>query len=116
MIEELKNQLDQIQLPFEKYLEQIQKKEEDLKNDFKQVAEKKVTASLVLREIASLEKITVSDKEIQEKANELIKQIPESDIKEKINQENLKEFALGIIRNEKVFQILEGEQGKKEQN
>lgn len=114
MIEELKNQLNQIQLPFEKYLEQIQKKEEELKNDFKKVAEKKVMASLVLREIASLEKITVSEQEIQDKINELIKQIPEPNLKEKINQENLKEFALGIIRNEKVFQILESQQRKEE--
>ena len=114
MIEELKHQLDEIQLPFEKYLEQIKKSEEDLKKELKKLAEKRVASSLILREIASLEKIIVSEQETQNKINEILKQIPESEIKEKINQENLKEFTLGIIRNEKVFKILERQQSKGE--
>ncbi|MDD3487812.1 MAG: trigger factor [Candidatus Pacebacteria bacterium] len=112
MIGELRNQLNQIQLPFEKYLEQIKKNEEDLKKDLKELAKKRVVSSLVLREIASLEKIEVTEKEIQDKINEILKQIPTPEIKEKINQEDLKEFALSIIRNEKVFNFLEGQQSQ----
>jgi len=112
MIGELRNQLNQIQLPFEKYLEQIKKNEEELKKDLKKLAKKRVISSLVLREIASLEKIEVTEKEIQGKINDILKQIPTPEIKEKINQEDLKEFALSIMRNEKVFNFLEGQQGK----
>jgi len=107
MMEELKSQLEKIQLTFEKYLEQIKKTEEELKKDFQKLAEKRVFSSLVLREIGLLEKIEVSESEIKEKANEILQQIPDPKVKEKINPEDLKEFALGIIRNEKVFQILE---------
>ncbi len=107
MMEELKSQLEKIQLTFEKYLEQIKKTEEELRKDFQELAKKRVFSSLVLREIGLLEKIEVSEDEIKEKVNEILQQIPDPKVKEKINPEDLKEFALGIVRNEKVFQILE---------
>ena len=116
MIEELRAQLDKMQLPFEKYLEQIKKDEKELRKELQELAEKRVISALVLREIASIEKIEVSEKEIEEKVNEILKQIPETEKKENIDKNNLKEFALGIIRNEKVFQILEGEQRENNQD
>jgi trigger factor len=116
MIEELKIQLDRMQLPFEKYLEQIKKDEKELRKELQELAEKRVISALVLREIASVEKIEVSEKEIKEKVNEILKQIPETEKKENIDKNNLREFALGIIRNEKVFQILEGEQRENNQD
>ena len=109
MLEELKVQLEKIQLTFEKYLEQIKKTEEQLRKDLQELAKKRVFSALVLREIGLLEKIEVSEDEIKEKVNNILQQIPDPEVKEKINPEDLKEFALGIIRNEKVFQILEGQ-------
>jgi trigger factor len=116
MIEELKTQLDKMQLPFEKYLEQIKKNEKELREELQELAKKRVISALVLREIASIEKVEVSEKEIEEKVNEILKQIPETEKKETINKNSLREFALGIIRNEKVFQILEGKQRKDSQD
>lgn len=107
MMEELKSQLEKIQLTFEKYLEQIKKTEEGLKKDLRELAEKRVLSALTLREIGLLEKIEVSENEIKEKTSEILQQIPDPKVKEKVNPEDLKEFALGIIRNEKVFQVLE---------
>ena len=107
MMEELKTQLEKIQLTFEKYLEQIKKTEEDLRKDLHELAKKRVYSALVLREIGLLEKIEVFENEIKEKANEILQQIPDPKVKGRVNPEDLKEFALGIIRNEKVFQILE---------
>ncbi|MDD5760634.1 MAG: trigger factor [Candidatus Pacebacteria bacterium] len=107
MIEELKDQLERIQMPYEKYLEQIKKDEEDLKRGFGELARKRVVSSLILREIALLENIEIPEEEIQNKINEILKQIPEDEVKQKINPDDLKVFASGIIRNEKVFQILE---------
>lgn len=110
MLEELKIHLEKIQLTFEKYLEQIKKTEEELRKDFQELAKKRVLSGLILREIGILEKIEVSENEIKDKINDIVRQIPEQEIKEKINPEDLKEFALGIVRNEKVFQILEGQE------
>ena len=109
MLEELKTQLEKIQLTFEKYLEQIKKTEEQLRKDLQELAKKRVFSALVLREIGLLEKIEVPEDEIKEKVNNILQQIPDPETKKKINPEDLKEFALGIIRNEKVFQILEGQ-------
>lgn len=107
MVEELKAQLEKMQLDFPQYLQQIKKSEEELRNDLRETARQRVYSSLILREIGILEKIQVSEEEIKEKISEILKQIPDAKMKEKINPENLKEFASGIIRNEKVFQILE---------
>jgi len=109
MLEELKVQLEKIQLTFEKYLEQIKKTEEQLRKDLQGLAKKRVFSALVLREIGLLEKIEVPEDEMKEKVNNILQQIPDPEAKEKINPEDLKEFALGIIRNEKVFKILEGQ-------
>jgi len=109
MLEELKVQLEKIQLTFEKYLEQIKKTEEQLRKDLQELAKKRVFSALVLREIGLLEKIEVPEDEIKEKVNNILQQIPDPEAKKKINPEDLKEFALGIIRNEKVFRILEGQ-------
>ena len=109
MLKELKVQLEKIQLTFEKYLEQIKKTEEQLRKDLQELAKKRVFSALVLREIGLSEKIEVSEDEIKEKVNNILQQIPDPEAKEKIDPEDLKEFALGIIRNEKVFKILEGQ-------
>lgn len=109
MMEELKMQLEKIQLSFEKYLEQIKKTEEELKSDFNELAEKRILFSLILREIGILENIEISEEQIEKKIEEILRQIPEEEMKENINKENLREFASGILRNEKVFQILENQ-------
>ncbi|MGB9763303.1 MAG: trigger factor [Minisyncoccia bacterium] len=107
MLEELKIRLDEIQLPYEEYLKQINHTEEDLLKDFEPLAERRVKAALILKELADQEKIEVSEEEINQKVDEIIKQLPDPEIKNKINLEELKTFALGIIRNEKVFELLE---------
>lgn len=107
MLEELKIHLEKIQLSFEKYLEQIKKTEQELRKNFQELAKERVLSALILREIGILEKIEVSENEIEDKINDILRQIPEPEIKEKINPEDLKNFAQGIVRNEKVFQLLE---------
>jgi len=70
--------------------------------------------ALVLKEIAQKENITVSQEEIEAKVNEILSQFPDPELKNQINLEELKTFAEGLIKNEKVFELLE-KQPKKEQ-
>jgi FKBP-type peptidyl-prolyl cis-trans isomerase (trigger factor) len=107
MLEELKIRVAEIQLPFEEYLKQIKKTEEELLKDFLPLAEKRVKMALVLKEIADQEKIEITETEIDQKVNEILKQLPDPELKNKINLEELKIFASGLIRNEKVFELLE---------
>jgi len=110
MFDELKIRVGEMQLPFEEYLKQIKKTEEEIKKEFQSLALKRVKMFLILKEIAQLEKIEVKDKEIEDKANGILNRLPDPSLKDKINLEELKIFALGLIRNEKVFELLENQQ------
>jgi len=112
MIKELKMRVEEIQLSFDKYLEQIKKTKEELEKELRPLAERRVKAALVLKEIADKEKITISPEEIQKKSAALLQQIPSEEERKKINQENLDAFALGLLRSEKVFQFLEKQKEK----
>jgi FKBP-type peptidyl-prolyl cis-trans isomerase (trigger factor) len=113
MLDELKIRVGEMQLPFEEYLKQIKKTEEEIKTEFQTLALKRVKMALILKEIAQLEKIEVKDKEIEDKANEILNRLPDPSLKDKINLEELKIFALGLIRNEKVFELLENQPSQK---
>jgi len=113
MLDELKIQLSEMQLKFEDYLKQIKKTEEELRIEFQPLSLKRVKMALILKKIAQLEKIEVEDKEIEKKANEILNHLPDPSLKNKINLEELKIFALGLIRNEKVFELLENQQSPK---
>lgn len=109
MINELQATVKSMGLEFEKYLEQIKKTVEDLKKEWRGQAEKRVRVGLVLKAIIKKEKIEASDKEVEEKVNEILKHY--SNIKETkdVDISALKEYTKGIIRNEKVFELLEQE-------
>lgn len=93
-------------LSFDDYLEQIKKTKEDLRKELTGDAEKRARIALILREIAEKEKIQVSDEEITEHMTKTLSRYPEEEVK-KIDLERLKDYTLGVIKNEKVFKLLE---------
>jgi len=109
MIDELKIKLEEMQLPFEEYLKQIKKTEEDLEKDLRETAEKRIKISLILREIAIKENINASSEEIEERANRIISQIYNEELKAKIDPVELRNFVSTLIQNEKVFSFLENQ-------
>ena len=107
MLAELKASLADMGLAWNHYLDHIKKTEEDLRKEWGPEAEKRVRWGLALREIASAEKIEVSDNELKKETEYLrSRYLPEEQAK--LDQKRLEDYAYGIIRNEKVFQILEG--------
>ena len=74
----------------------IKKTEKEILNSFLLEAQKKVRNYLVLREIGKREKIEVSKEEIKSEVD-----------KRNLDLENLKEYTKEVIRNEKIFQLLE---------
>ncbi|OGD56501.1 trigger factor [Candidatus Berkelbacteria bacterium RBG_13_40_8] len=60
MIERMKSRIAMSGMPFEKYLEQMHKTEDDLRKDFKDQAEKTVKVGLILGEIGKSEKIDLT--------------------------------------------------------
>ncbi len=66
MLAELKQSIEHQKLSFVKYLEMIKKTEDDLRKEFTTKAEKRIKTTLIIREIAKLENLKVSDEEVEE--------------------------------------------------
>ncbi len=110
MKENLKNQVtQQMGLPFEEYLKKMEKTEEDLKESFLPQAKKRIKEYLILRAIGKAEDIQVSKEEIEERANQILKQYQSVEqAQKKIDPERLKAYTKEVIYNEKIFKSLEG--------
>jgi trigger factor len=89
------------------YLSRINKTEEDLREEMRPVAAKRVTRSLVLGRVAEAEKIEVTEEEI---AAELEKVVQEADnkaeMKEKINSPQARESMEELLATQKTIQRL----------
>ena len=108
-LDDLKQRVSQgLQVSFDEYLTQIKKTEEEIKGSFSENARKKVKNFLVLREIGKTENIMVSEDEIKEETNKILKKYSDiGDSKEKIDLDRLKDYTESVIYNEKVFKKLE---------
>jgi trigger factor len=67
----LKKQVEQQGLTFEQYLDISGEKEEDLKKKFAEQAEKNIKAFIVLQKIADVEKITVTDQNLEDEISKI---------------------------------------------
>ena len=102
ILESLKQQVPRmLQISFEDYLSKINRTEKELLDSFSPEAQRKIKNSLVLKEIEKRENIEVSEKEIKEEIDKISKIYPGLD------QNQLKEYAEEVIRNEKTLQFLE---------
>lgn len=103
-----KNVSDSLKISFADYLSKIKKTEKEISESFLTEARKKVMNFLILREIGKREKIEVSEQELKEEINKMLKQY--SDVNrahENLDPEKLKEYTKEAIKNEKIFQLLE---------
>jgi len=108
MLAELKSSIENMGLEWQKYLEHVQKTEDGLRKEWAAEAEKRVRFALILREIAVKEKIEPSAEEINAETEKMTARFQAHD-KNKVDTERLKDYAYGVLRNEKVFQFLESQ-------
>ncbi|MBI4836951.1 MAG: trigger factor [Candidatus Portnoybacteria bacterium] len=117
IIAELKANIEQFGLKWEKYLEELspsggsasggKKTGEELEKGLIGQAEKRVRAFLTLREIAKKEDIDVSEQEAEKEMNNFLRRYPDAELASEIDIAQLKEYTYEVIRNEKVFKLLE---------
>ncbi len=107
MLEEFKTQFSQSGGSFEDYLAKSGKTEDQIKEEWKKQAEKRIMASLVLQEIANKEDIKAEEEELEEQATAYLNRISDESARRNIDQEQLKTYMKDIIRNDKVFKMLE---------
>lgn len=108
MNEDLEEKIKQIGLGYNQYLERFKKTEQGITKEIEQNARERVRAFLVLRGIARQEKIEVNQQEVDEETNKAMKHFEAvKQAEQKIDIEQLKEYTKDILKNEKVFQVLE---------
>jgi trigger factor len=108
MLNELKSKTESFGLPWEKHLEQLGQNEDELKNGFRPRAEKRIKNALTLNALAKKEKIEVNEFEVEEEINKILRQYPDIERAEaKLDLEKAKNHIREILKNEKIFQILE---------
>lgn len=110
LFQNLKNFLtSHLKVKFEDYLKRIKKPEEELLDSLKVQAQKRVKHFLILGEIAKRENIEVSEGEVIEEINKILKHYPSIErAKREIDLEKLKSYTKEVLRNEKTLAFLEG--------
>ena len=101
---QMKADVERFGSEWKEYLEHLKKTEDDLKEEWKDVANKRVSSQLIINEIAKKENIKVGKEEIEVEAIKILSQMPEA------NENHVNNYVEQILRNEKVMRILDGEE------
>jgi FKBP-type peptidyl-prolyl cis-trans isomerase (trigger factor) len=101
MFGKFKHDIEKFKMDPEEYLTQIKKTEEDLRNEWKPDAVKRVKMNLVLPKIAEAEKLKVDEKEIEHELHHIMEHDP------KINEAHARAYVENVLTNEAVFKFLE---------
>ena len=107
MAEEMKRTIAQMGLKWEDYLKRVKKTEEELKKDWEKDAAKRVKYGLILDQMTEQEKIEIPAEELEKEAAAMIEY--HKNLGQDLDKERVKHYLAGIMRNEKLFQMLEKE-------
>lgn len=107
MLGELEQSLSQQGAKLDDYLNHLKKSKDQLIMDFTPSALKRVKTALAIREIAIIEKIKVSEKEIDNKLEELKTRYKnQKEIQDMISQAHYRQYLENLLSNEKVIKSL----------
>ena len=108
MAHEFQSQIEMMGMPFPQYLERMQKSMDDLKSEWTDQARKRLSAGLILEQLADDSTIEIDSKEVEEAMNETLRRYKQvKDAEKNIDLERLYSSTRGRLRNEKVFEMLE---------
>ena len=108
LLANLKNRIaNEIKIPFDQYLSQVKKTEEDVKKEFRKIAEQRVKIFLILNQIEKDEKIEAEDGEIDARIEEILKQYPDQQkARKEIESSQTRLYISDEIRRGKIFKLL----------
>ena len=106
MLRELRTSIEDMGLKWDDYLTHLKKSESELTESWTKDAEKRVRIGMTLREIARGENITPTDDEITERTKWMLRPYNEEELRN-IDQNEVRQYARGVMRNEKVLDLLE---------
>ncbi len=107
MVQQFSSNLAYQGLNLEQYCSFLNTNVEDFKKNLKPEAEKNVKLKLALEAIEKIEKITVEDKEIDEKIDELKKQYGTENTSDELNKnENVRRYMEEKIKQDKLMAVI----------
>lgn len=110
MAREFEDSISNQGIAFVDYLKGLNKEKNDLIKEFKPKALERVKASLVIKEIAEKEKIEISEHELKEETEKILKQAAgNKEAEENIISEGYQSYLRTIVRNRKVIEMLKAE-------
>ncbi|MFH1714283.1 MAG: trigger factor [Candidatus Nealsonbacteria bacterium] len=107
MMNELKYQIEDSGGNMDEYFKSIKKTEKEVKKDFQPKADKRLKTALIAKEVGIQEKVTVSDKEVEDEIKKILetyKEMPE--MNKQFESEEYKNYLKNMLVNRKVFAIL----------
>ena len=103
MIGQFKGDIERAGLTYEGYLQQINKKEEDIKNEWRKNAENKASLQLILNHIAGKEKIKPDENMVKKEMEHILSHHKDAE------RFRVRMYVENLLLNEAVFQFLEGD-------
>jgi trigger factor len=108
MINEFEMQLQGMNMTFDNYLSNLGKTTEELEKEWEPQAIKRVKAALALEEVAKEKEIDVPSEEVEAEMNKTLAQYKKiKDVEKNIDLAKLYNYVKGMMRNEKVLEMLE---------
>ena len=105
MVKDMENRLSYQGLNLNQYLQIMGKTETEIRDNFKEQAERNIKSRLVLEAIVKVEKIEATPEEIDEKIKEMAKQYGRKE-DELLANEQLKEYVKGNLETEKAIDFI----------
>ncbi|MDP3902233.1 MAG: trigger factor [bacterium] len=105
MLADMQSQIVNMGMKWEDYIKHINKTEDGLKKDWEADALKRVKYGLALNKIADEEKIEVKEEELSDEVEKTATHYESHG--HKVDKNQLKNYLYGILRNNKVWKILE---------
>ncbi len=105
MLAEMKASVSQMGLKWEDYLGHLKKTEEEILGGWGEDAKKRSSFGLILRELAIKEDVKVSDEELDTEVEKIVAHYQTHG--QEIEKERVRDYAYGVLRNEKVFEMFE---------
>ncbi len=110
IIEELEKSLEMSNLKFEDYLLHIKKTKDELKEEFTPQAEKRVKTALIIGKIAQEYKFFVSDEELGQEINRLLKYYQyDLEAQRNIRTDEYQNYLRNFLLNRKIIQWLKNQ-------
>ena len=105
-LNEMNQRLQYQGLNIEQYFKMMGQTEAQVRNSYKEQSERQVKSRLVLDAIVKEEKLEASDKELEDKYNELAEAYKGSKIEDLKKDEKIKEYLIDQIKTQKAIDII----------